>query len=44
MKRKIVIAKGKNDRFGSQYSAQMSAFAYARYNNYIYRSQTFYNS
>lgn len=42
MKRKIVIAKGKNDRFGSQYSAQMSAFAYARYNNYIYRFTPFF--
>ena len=34
----ILMVSGKNDRFGSQYSAQMSAFALARYNDCIYRS------
>lgn len=42
MDKQIVVAKGKNDRFGSQYSAQMSAFAYARFNNYIYRFTPFF--
>lgn len=40
--KKILIVSGKNDRFGSQYSAQMSGFAYARYNNYIYRFTKFF--
>tara|TARA_Y100000748_G_scaffold304176_1_gene312282 strand:- start:2967 stop:3773 length:807 start_codon:yes stop_codon:yes gene_type:complete len=37
----ILIVSGKNDRFGSQYSAQMSAFALARYNDCIYRFTRF---
>ncbi len=40
-KKLILIVSGKNDRFGSQYSAQMSAFALARYNNCIYRFTRF---
>lgn len=37
----ILIVSGKNDRFGSQYSAQMSGFALARYNDCIYRFTRF---
>tara|TARA_B100000401_G_scaffold343113_1_gene241227 strand:+ start:1678 stop:2484 length:807 start_codon:yes stop_codon:yes gene_type:complete len=37
----ILMVSGKNDRFGSQYSAQMSAFALARYNDCIYRFTRF---
>ena len=40
-KKPIMIVSGKNDRFGSQYSAQMSAFALARYNDCIYRFTRF---
>lgn len=40
-KKLILIVSGKNDRFGSQYSAQMSAFALARYNDCIYRFTRF---
>ena len=37
----ILTVSGKNDRFGSQYSAQISAFALARFNNCIYRFTRF---
>jgi len=37
----ILIVSGKNDRFGSQYSAQISALALARFNNCIYRFTRF---
>ena len=40
-KKNILIVSGKNDRFGSQYCAQMSGFVFARYNNCIYRFSIF---
>lgn len=41
-KKLIVTVSGKNDRFGSQYCAQMSGFALARYHNCIYRFSEFF--
>jgi hypothetical protein len=40
-KKYILTVSGKNDRFGSQYSAQMSGFAFARLHNCIYRFSAF---
>jgi hypothetical protein len=42
MVRKIIVVTGKNDRFGSQYSAQISGFAMARRYNNIYRFSPFF--
>lgn len=41
-KKLIVRVTGKNDRFGSQYSAQMSAYAFARKYNCTYRFTPFF--
>lgn len=41
-KKLIVMVTGKNDRFGSQYSAQMSAYAFARKYNCTYRFTPFF--
>lgn len=40
-KKYILTVSGKNDRFGSQYSAQMSGFVFARRHNCIYRFSAF---
>lgn len=37
----ILVVTGKNDRFGSQYSAQMSGFAFCRHHNLIFRFTEF---
>ena len=41
-RRLIVVVNGKNDRFGSQYSAQMSGFVFARKHGFIYRFSPFF--
>ena len=41
-KKYIVCVSGKNDRFGSQYCAQMSGFVFARFHNNIYRFSPFF--
>jgi hypothetical protein len=41
-KKYIVTVSGKNDRFGSQYCAQMSGFVFARFHNNIYRFSSFF--
>ena len=41
-KKYIVSVSGKNDRFGSQYCAQMSGFVFARFHNNIYRFSPFF--
>jgi len=37
----IITIKGKTDGFGAQFQAIMSGFAFARYNNYVYRHTAF---
>jgi len=40
--KQIIAVTGKNDRFGSQYSAQMSGLAYARYHALTFRFTEFH--